>query len=998
MMKQLKLTILLLGMLLASVSLADDIDIFVAKSHQLVAPHIHLIIDLADDAFETVCRYGETQSCGSLLSGSSYVNLDASHQQGDAVSHFDLFRLVLSAVLKESRFGRISLALILSQKYGEFEQLTDYINLGEDRDGIDGFDRVIDVLNTISEADDWTSLAQYSTHRQLVDSLRGQLSTLVLSPSLLACSTHYSIVLATDTVDGEETQDNNHWLVTGYSADSEHSALQNILYQKLARALAQILIIDHTKVVSSVTPNMLVSALDLAELYVGLFQPQPLLRWPGNVKKFALTPLDPLSPNILDQILDARGMPAMETEGQLTGHIAAEAISLWTQNETQVQTDEQGVSDGPRVTRGGAGQRIPGYFPIANIGDSNGESGARQVYIEPQTITNGHATPLVAFDANGSFMGSTAVRLKELLGVPSIAHAQTMIRWGRGQDVDDEDGDSDTGDARSWMLGSVIHSTPLVLNYGAISGYSKKNPLVRLFFGTGDGLFHGIENTTLEGDDSGREVFALYPNSALANIGLLRANVVSATEMRYGVDGSASSFIIDNNGDGNISHVPPERDQAYVYFGLRRGGYSYTALNVSDPSVPPSLQWKISRTTNGDFDELGLSFSKPLIGKVKFSQQVLDVVIFAGGYHGGWNDDYSQRIGKDLSAEDDFHASDSHGNSLFIVNARTGNLVWKAVYGDATSTASTSTNTQFQHRMLVDSIPSTVSAVRNPGGIIHRLYVGDTGGAVWRVDLPPAAETASSNHRQKHWFISKLAELGADGENTDRRFFHAPDIIRSREDSGRPFDGVLISSGDRAHPNEKNVANYHFYLKDFLISSGDDAARARPPIQIADTDIDQYAVGGDDLAGAPRLANRTACRSSEYNGSESACMNTLEHGWMLEMVKPGEKSLASPLVDGGKVLFTSYVPAQERACAIDQGASYIHLVNLQDASQVSPAGRVFLLGEGLASRVQTLGDYFLSPLGGMGEIPGVSCQGKLCGRFAQPLQTIYWREMNVDDI
>jgi hypothetical protein len=119
---------------------------------------------------------------------------------------------------------------------------------------------------------------------------------------------------------------------------------------------------------------------------------------------------------------------------------------------------------------------------------------------------------------------------------------------------------------------------------------------------------------------------------------------------------------------------------------------------------------------------------------------------------------------------------------------------------------------------------------------------------------------------------------------------------------------------------------------------------------------------------------------------------------MLEMVKPGEKSLASPLVDGGKVLFTSYVPAQERACAIDQGASYIHLVNLQDASQVSPAGRVFLLGEGLASRVQTLGDYFLSPLGGMGEIPGVSCQGKLCGRFAQPLQTIYWREMNVDDI
>lgn len=119
---------------------------------------------------------------------------------------------------------------------------------------------------------------------------------------------------------------------------------------------------------------------------------------------------------------------------------------------------------------------------------------------------------------------------------------------------------------------------------------------------------------------------------------------------------------------------------------------------------------------------------------------------------------------------------------------------------------------------------------------------------------------------------------------------------------------------------------------------------------------------------------------------------------MLEMVKSGEKSLTSPLVDGGKVLFTSYVPAQERACAIVQGTSYVYLVNLQDASQVSPAGRVFLLGEGLASRVQTLGDHLLSPLGGMGEIQSVSCEGKLCERFATPLQTIYWREMDVDEI
>jgi type IV pilus assembly protein PilY1 len=997
MMTQLKLATFILGILLASESVADDIDIFVAETNLLAAPRIHLIVDLADGAFATVCRYGETESCGSLFSGSVYANLDASHQQGDAVSHFELFRLVLGAVLKEPRFGRISLALILSQKNGELEQLTDYINLGDDSGGIRGFDRVIDVLGTISEAGEWISLAQYSTHRQLADSMGSQLST-HSSISSLACSTHYSVVLATDTVNRAETQGDKYWLVTGHSSDSEQFSLQNILYQKLARALAQILITDQTTVARSVTPNVVVSALDLAEVYVGLFQPQPLLRWPGNVKKFALTPLDLLFPNTLDQILDARGMPAMETVGQLKGHIAPEAISFWTHKEALAPANELGIIDGPLVTRGGAGQRIPGYLAKAGIGDSNGEDAARQVFIEPQIIANGYAAPLIPLNANGTAIGSNAVRLKDLLAAPSIGEAQTMIRWARGQDVDDENGDGDTGDARSWMLGSLIHSTPLVVNYGAIGGYSKQNPQVRLFFGTGEGLFHGIENTTREGDNSGREVFAFYPNSALANIGLQRANVVPATKMRYGVDGSASSFIMDNNGDGNINHAPPDADEAYVYFGLRRGGYSYTALNVSDPSVPPSLLWKVSRTTNGDFDQLALSFSKPLIGKVKFSQQVLDVVIFAGGYHGGWNGEYSQRIGKDQSAEDDFHAGNSYGNSLFIVNARNGDLVWKAVYGDVTSTASTSANTEFQHHLLVDSIPSTVSAVRSPRGIIHRLYVGDTGGAVWRVDLPPAADTGNSDHRQKHWFISKLAELGTDGKNTDRRFFHAPDIIRSREDSGEPFDGVLISSGDRAHPNEKDVANYHFYLKDHLISSGDDAVRSRPPIQIADIGIDRNEIGSDDVADAPRLADRTACKSTEYDGPESACMNSLKYGWMLEMVKPGEKSIASPLVDGGKALFTSYVPAQERACAIDQGDSYVHLVNLQDASQVNPAGRVFLLGKGLASSVQTLGDHLLSPLGGMGEIPSVTCQGKLCKRFAKPMQTIYWREMDVDEI
>ena len=40
------------------------------------------------------------------------------------------------------------------------------------------------------------------------------------------------------------------------------------------------------------------------------------------------------------------------------------------------------------------------------------------------------------------------------------------------------------------------------------------------------------------------------------------------------------------------------------------------------------------------------------------------------------------------------------------------------------------------------------------------------------------------------------------------------------------IDGLLIESGDRAHPNETSVDNYLFYIKDREVVSGSDAVRA----------------------------------------------------------------------------------------------------------------------------------------------------------------------------
>ena len=178
-------------------------------------------------------------------------------------------------------------------------------------------------------------------------------------------------------------------------------------------------------------------------------------------------------------------------------------------------------------------------------------------------------------------------------------------------------------------------------------------------------------------------------------------------------------------------------------------------------------------------------------------------------------------FGKDLNSN-----PDNVGAAIYIVDALNGDLLWKATQGSGAPT-----NTEVQHPDLVDSIPSDITPVENISGIIERLYVGDTGGAVWRVDIPALV----SDVRASTWFISKLAELGNDGSTaaSDRRFFHAPDVVETFDEVGN-FDGVIISSGDRAHPNETAVTNYHFYLKDRKISNGDLTVLARTPIVLAD--------------------------------------------------------------------------------------------------------------------------------------------------------------------
>ena len=168
-----------------------------------------------------------------------------------------------------------------------------------------------------------------------------------------------------------------------------------------------------------------------------------------------------------------------------------------------------------------------------------------------------------------------------------------MIRWARGQDILDDDGDGSTVDTR-YVMGDPLHSQPAAVAYGS----DPDDPEVVVYTATNDGYFHAVDGET------GVELWSFIPKQFLPNLPELMLNG-NSTYKQYGIDGDIVPVVadLDNNGliDGD--------DFIYVIFGLRRGGTQYYALNVTDKDNP-ELLW------TANYPEFGQSWSKPVVARV----------------------------------------------------------------------------------------------------------------------------------------------------------------------------------------------------------------------------------------------------------------------------------------------------------------------------------------------------------------------------------------------
>ncbi|MGY5452297.1 pilus assembly protein [Agarivorans sp. MS3-6] len=598
----------------------------------------------------------------------------------------------------------------------------------------------------------------------------------------------------------------------------------------------------------AVTSNNFDRTRTLDRIYYAMFKPSLNPRWRGNLKKLELSSAGYMA--------DQNGNPAIGADGS----IIDEAKTFWST-----------VKDGNNVELGGVSQTLA-------------SNSARMVYFNQSNSGNFSQLNLT----NLTSKAGTADALANHLGVNSDDIAE-HVNWIRGQDVDNDDGDTSTTIRRD-LMGDPLHSRPLVINYGLRSGVAEDSTDaddmdIRILTGTNGGALHMFKDT----GSSVSESWALFPYELLGRQLSLRNNIASSQHI-YGVDGTPAVFLKDTDNDGKYTS---SGDKVLVFTGLRRGGAVYYGMDLTNPDLPKML-WKID-SSNDNFSELGQSWSQPQVGYVPGHTN--PVVIFGAGYD----------VNQDLTTP----AADTKGRGLYIVDAISGALVWSL--------------TNARDDRLTHSVPAKIATLDSNGdGNFDRLYFGDMGGRVWRVDL--------HSSDQSKWKMTALANISDPTVATDKRkFFTEPVIVRTylkrltRVTTGEgenevtitdsqqvPYDAVLIGTGDRTKPvSDKDpggVDNRFYMFRDYNVQSTDFTAVASGSQPVAISSSELYNITSDPIGS---LTDESAIETQLI-----ALGST--NGWVYNLVEDGEKSLGAAIVLASEVYFTSFIPetTNSQTCTI----------------------------------------------------------------------------------
>jgi hypothetical protein len=571
--------------------------------------------------------------------------------------------------------------------------------------------------------------------------------------------------------------------------------------------------------------------------YMPMFNPQDDRSWDGNLKGYFLTD---------GVVKDVNGNVATEVDAT-TGEVSfrAAAKSFWSN-----------MMDGNNALEGGVvGELVPSVRDLYVITD-------------PAEVAN-----VALADGTHDLDAGNASLTADVMGMAATAtpaEISDMIDW-----------------VRSARMGAPLHTEPLIIDYG--SGDEV------LYFTTNQGFIHAIDvsGPTSVGDTTGGgEIFGFMPFEMIGTVAAQRADSIAGSHI-YGLDGPLSSYLIDNNGNAQVDAAG---ERAYIYFGMRRGGTTYYAMDVTNPSAP-RLAWKISAGDPG-FEKLGQTWSRMTPATISDGGTERKVLIFAGGY------DVDQDIANTARDVD----GDDVGMGVYVVDATTGALLNSFGPDDPlTATA----------EFMVDvpgmkySMPADVRVEdSNANGIADRLYAVDLGGQIWRADIEEGASISGSSTIVPYL----MADFSGISAADNRRFFYPPSVAVAARD-GQAVSVLSIGSGYRAHPLNLAIEDKFFVLFD-------EASQVGTPSTIPSA----LTMGNLYDATPNTLETATgAARDLEIAALGSA------NGWFISL-PDDQKVLVSSRIFNYKVFFNTFSSGVTDPCDYRQGKNRFYAVNLLDAT------------------------------------------------------------------
>ncbi len=551
-------------------------------------------------------------------------------------------------------------------------------------------------------------------------------------------------------------------------------------------------------------------------------------------------------------------------------------------------------------------------------------------------------------------------------------------------------------DGAKIMLGDIFHSNPVVVGSpnAPINNYSyklfvnaKRERTRVIYAGANDGFLHGFHAGTWQSFEldsfgiptstplavpthdrgTGEELMGFMPWEVVDSIKELPKSDTFPRTMEA-VDGSpiaADAWFYRTVSSGTMGSVDPDLDpddsesarwRTVLMGGLRNGGRSYYALDVTDPPASaatstsdyPRYLWGFpcdpdecnsatNSSTEDEMDFMGHTWSEPVITRIRVKVESAPnptgydrwVAIFGAGYH-----EFGDPNSSDYREPGD-SGFESYGRAIYMVDITTGEVLAKKHFDkDAAALAATHTPTVGLKEMRYAFASAPAVFDLDFDGYADIVYIGDLGGNMWKWvitepgDDPINNASTDNDVAQPNWPFRLFMRAGTSLEPTlppeqlgnpydntvhyQSLFFPPTGVLRS----GKVV--IAFGAGERANPqgpvahfNDGDASNNNHY---YVVKDVDpyETEVATPPHPITE------AVVEDDLAD---LAD----------GNTFTCTEIADELGYFLTARDAEKFITNSVIFFGQVFTASFLPADPTSTdpCISKGAAWLYRFDLE---------------------------------------------------------------------